>query len=397
MPEQATLPPSAPHHGAPGHRPPRLLVELLARADVRFDGGRPWDVQVHHPRLYRRLLTRWSLGAGESYMDGDWDCERLDELFARLMQVDLDQVAPGWSRLAAGWEWLRHRLFNLQSLHRAFQVGEQHYDVGNDVFEVMLDTRLVYSCAYWERARTLEQAQVDKLELICRKLQLQPGERLLDIGCGWGGLARHAALHHGAQVTGITVSREQLALAQQRCAGLPVDLRLMDYRALAETGARFDKIASVGMFEHVGPKNYATYLDTAGQLLAPEGVFLLHTIGSGTTTPFTDPWIDRYVFPNGKLPSARELAQALEGRFVIEDWHNFGPDYDRTLVCWHQRFEAAWPRLSARYDERFRRLWRYYLLCCAGFFRSRQGQLWQLVLTHRERARPYRSVRFAGA
>jgi len=171
----------------------------------------------------------------------------------------------------------------------------------------------------------------------------------------------------------------------------------MDYRALAETGARFDKIASVGMFEHVGPKNYATYLDTAGQLLAPEGVFLLHTIGSGTTTPFTDPWIDRYVFPNGKLPSARELAQALEGRFVIEDWHNFGPDYDRTLMCWHQRFEAAWPRLSARYDERFRRLWRYYLLCCAGFFRSRQGQLWQLVLTHRERARPYRSVRFAGA
>lgn len=396
-PAEATLPPRIPHPPGRGQRPPRLLVDLLARADVRFDGGRPWDVQVRHPRLYRRLLTRWSLGAGEAYMDGDWDCERLDELFERLMRVDLDQVAPGWSRLAAGWEWLRHRLFNLQSLRRAFQVGERHYDVGNDVFEAMLDPRLVYSCAYWERAETLEQAQLDKLELICRKLQLRPGERLLDIGCGLGGLARHAAEHHRARVTGVTVSREQLTLARQRCAGWPVDLRLMDYRALAQEGAQFDKIASVGMFEHVGPKNYGAYLDTARQLLAPEGVFLLHTIGTSTTTPFTDPWIDRYVFPNGKLPSARELSEALEGRFVIEDWHNFGADYDRTLMCWHQRFEAAWPQLAGRYDERFHRMWRYYLLCCAGFFRSRQGQLWQLVLTPRSRRATYRSVRFAGA
>jgi len=273
-------------------------------------------------------------------------------------------------------------------------VGRRHYDVGNDVFEAMLDSRLIYSCGYWEQATTLEQAQVDKLDLICRKLQLQPGDRLLDIGCGWGGLVRHAAEHYGVSATGITVSREQLALAQQRCAGWPVDLRLMDYR---QVQGRFDKIVSVGMFEHVGTKNYPAYLDHVLQLLSADGLFLLHTIGSDLTCAATDPWIDRYVFPNGKLPSAQELSQALEGRFLIEDWHNFGLDYDRTLMAWSARLEAAWPQLAGHYDERFHRRWRYYLLCCAGFFRSRQGQLWQLVLSRRTRAQPYRSVRLTPA
>jgi cyclopropane-fatty-acyl-phospholipid synthase len=387
---EATLPPRSPRQHGPDAEPPAALAALLAQADVRFDGGRPWDIRVHDPRLYRRLLTQWSLGAGEAYMDGDWDCDHLDELFTRLMRVDLDRATPGWSKLALFAQSLRHRLMNLQSLTRAFQVGERHYDVGNDVFEAMLDSRLIYSCAYWERAETLEQAQRDKLDLICRKLELQPGDRLLDIGCGWGGLVRHAAEHYGVRATGITVSREQLALAQQRCAGLPIDLQLMDYRLLQ---GQFDKIASVGMFEHVGPKNYAIYLETVRRLLVPDGLFLLHTIGIDVTASATDPWIDRYVFPNGKLPSATELSQALEDRFLIEDWHNFGTDYDRTLMSWHQRFEAAWPRLQARYDERFRRMWRYYLLSCAGFFRARQGQLWQLVLSKRERALPYRSVR----
>jgi cyclopropane-fatty-acyl-phospholipid synthase len=292
------------------------------------------------------------------------------------------------------WRWLaqvlRHRLRNLQSRARAFQVAQRHYDVGNDLFARMLDSRLIYSCAYWEFAQDLEQAQADKLEMICRKLDLQPGMRLLDVGCGWGGLARWAAEKHGVNVVGITVSKEQLALAQQRVRGLPVSLRLQDYR---DVQGEFDRIVSVGMFEHVGPKNYVTYFDHMRRLLAPEGVFLLHTIGNHDTSAATDPWIERYVFPNGKLPSAQELATALEGRLLIEDWHNFGADYDRTLMCWWQRFEAAWPELSAHYDERFHRMWRYYLLCCAGYFRSRQGQLWQLVLTRRERAEVYRSVR----
>ena len=323
-------------------------------------------------------------------MDGEWDCEQLDELFTRLLRTDIDSAAVGIAKFRLVFEHLRHRLFNLQSRDRAFQVGERHYDAGNDVFEAMLDSRMIYSCGYWENATDLEQAQFDKLDMICRKLKLRAGETLLDIGCGWGGLARFAAERYGVHVTGVTVSKEQLALAQERCKGLPIRLILQDYRELQ---GRFDKIVSVGMFEHVGPKNYQIYFDTARRLLAPEGLFLLHSIGLASTSQGTDPWIDKYIFPNGKLPSAREIADAVEGRFIIEDWHNFGQDYDRTLMAWWDRFNEAWPRLQSRYNRRFYLMWKYYLLCCAGFFRSRQGQLWQLVLTHADRAETYRSIR----
>ena len=374
--------------------PPAALKVLLDAAGVRTDGSRPWDLQVHDPRFYRRLLSEWSLGVGESYMDGDWDCERLDQLFERLLRSDIESRAVGLARLKLAASLVPCLLVNRQRRERAFVVGERHYDIGNDLFERMLDPRMVYSCAYWERARTLDEAQLHKLEMICRKLQLRPGMSMLDIGCGWGGLARHAAEHHGVTVTGITVSREQKALAEQRCQGLPVTIRLLDYRDLQ---GRFDRIASVGMFEHVGPKNYAVFFETAHRLLEPEGLFLLHTIGLDRATARTDPWIERYIFPGGKLPAARQVAEGFEPWFVLEDWHNFGADYDRTLMAWNERFEAAWPELSSRYGERFRRMWRYYLLSCAGFFRSRQGQLWQLVLSRRERRAVYRSVRPHGA
>jgi len=376
---------------AAGAEPPAILAELLAKAGIRINGQGPADLRVHDPLVYRQVLTRWSLGLGETYMDGLWDCDRLDALFERLLALDLDRTTVGVARLKLAGEVLRHRVLNLQSPRRAYQVGERHYDTGNDVFEAMLDARMIYSCAYWGAgARTLDEAQEHKLEMICRKLDLQRGETLLDIGCGWGGLAKYAAERYGVTVVGVTVSKEQRELALERCRGLPVTIELLDYRKL--TG-EFDKIASVGMFEHVGPKNYPIYFDTARRLLRPDGAFLLHTIGIDVTAPRTDPWIDRYIFPNGKLPSAREISTAIEGRFILEDWHNFGHDYDRTLMAWWERFDAAWPRLRDRYGERFYRMWKYYLLCCAGFFRSRQGQLWQLVLTRRERGPMYRSVR----
>lgn len=372
------------------HRAPPALATWLQQADIRINGPRPWDLQLNHPRLFGRVLRHWSMGLGEAYMDGDWDCEQLDEFFTRLLRLRADQPPGGPARLKLAWALLEAAWRNPQAPDKAFVVGERHYDLGNDLFERMLDTRMVYSCGYWASARTLEQAQEDKLEMICRKLQLAPGMTLLDIGCGWGGLARHAALRHGAQVTGITVSREQARYVEQLCAGLPVSVRLMDYRALQ---GRFDRIASVGMFEHVGPKNHAIYLDTARRLLANDGLFLLHTIGTDRPNGRTDPWIERYIFPGGHLPAASELARAAERGFVIEDWHNFGPDYDRTLMAWHARFEAAWPELQSRYSERFHRMWRYYLLSCAGFFRSRQGQLWQLVLAKPQRESVYRSIR----
>ncbi len=370
--------------------PPAMLRDAVAKAGIHFNGDDPWDVQVNDASVYRRIITKGSLGFGEAYMDGLWECERLDQLFTRLLAIDADRTLGGgaWVRLAG--DVLRHVLFNLQSARRAFQVGEQHYDIGNDVFQAMLDPTMSYSCAYWKDAADLAQAQLDKLDLICRKLDLQPGERVLEIGCGWGGLARHAAQNYGVEVFGVTVSREQRALALERCAGLPVQIELMDYRDI--TG-QFDKAVSVGMFEHVGPKNYAVYFDTVRQALKDDGLFLLHTIGTYDTSTRTDAWVDKYIFPNGRLPSTKQLAVVMEDRFLVEDWHNFGPDYDRTLMAWFSNFDRAWPDLQDKYDKRFYRMWKYYLMCCAGFFRSRQGQLWQIVMSKRQRSGVYRSVR----
>ncbi|MCX7626942.1 MAG: cyclopropane fatty acyl phospholipid synthase [Methylophilaceae bacterium] len=371
-------------------QPPQVIADLLREAGIAINGDAPWDIQVYDEKVYREVLTRGSLGFGRAYMEGLWECAQLDEMFCRLLRADIDSKLIGWARVRLLGEVLRHRLFNLQSPQRAFHVAEKHYDIGNDVFEAMLDSSMSYSCAYWEKAANLEEAQHHKLDMICRKLELRPGERLLEIGCGWGGLARFAAAHYGVEVVGITISKEQQKLAQQRCQGLPVTILLMDYRQLE---GLYDKVVSVGMFEHVGPKNYPVYFDTVQRVLKDEGLFLLHTIGSWKTTSKTDAWIDQYIFPNGKLPSAREIVQVLENRFLIEDWHNFGQDYDRTLMAWWQNFDRAWPRLRSKYDEVFYRMWKYYLMSCAGFFRSRQGQLWQIVLSKRTRTTVYRSKR----
>lgn len=369
---------------------PAIVAEIFAHAGVQFNGTQPWDIRVHDHEAYRRILYKGSLGFGDAYVDGLWDSDRLDETIERLLSAEVESKVIGWARVRMLGENLRHRLFNLQSFARAFQVGERHYDIGNDVFEAMLDSSMSYSCAFWAKADNLEQAQHDKLDMICRKLELKPGERVLEIGCGWGGLARHAAANYGVEVLGVTVSKEQKKLAEARCAGLPVDIQLMDYRLLQGS---FDKIVSVGMFEHVGPKNYPVYFQKAFELLKDDGLFLLHTIGHHRTSVCTDPWIDRYIFPNGKVPSAAQIAHNLERRFIIEDWHNFGQDYDRTLMAWWDNFNRAWPQLQGKYDQHFYRMWKYYLMCCAGYFRSRQGQLWQLVLSKRTRRAVYRSMR----
>ena len=370
--------------------PPGLIHDLAAGAGVTINGGAPWDIRILDKRFYQRVLEKGSLGLGETYMDGMWECEHLDQFFHRLLSSNTEVRLDRLLRARALGEILRHRFFNLQSARRAFEVGEKHYDIGNDLFEAMLDPTMSYSCGYWHDAVGLRDAQQKKLDMICRKLELKPGERLLEIGCGWGGLARFAAEHYGVEVVGVTISREQQKLAQERCEGFPVSIELMDYRDIKET---FDKVVSVGMFEHVGPKNYAVYFDTVHRTLKDDGLFLLHTIGNAVTSPKTDAWIEKFIFPNGKLPSSREIASALERRFLLEDWHNFGPDYDKTLMAWWKNFNIAWPFLEAKYGKRFYRMWKYYLLSCAGFFRSRQGQLWQLVLSKPERNSVYRSMR----
>ncbi|GAA3603182.1 cyclopropane fatty acyl phospholipid synthase [Gibbsiella greigii] len=354
----------------------RIAHEMLSMAGIAINGSRPFDIKVKNPDFFKRVLQEGSLGLGESYMDGWWECERLDVFFQRVINAGLERKLP--HHLKDTLRIATARLVNLQSKKRAWIVGKEHYDLGNDLFSLMLDPYMQYSCAYWKDAKTLEQAQEAKLQLICEKLQLQPGMRLLDIGCGWGGLSAYAAKNFGVSVVGVTISAEQQKLAQARCAGLDVKILLQDYRDLQQ---QFDRIVSVGMFEHVGPKNYRTYFNVVERNLKPDGLFLLHTIGSNRTDMNVDPWINKYIFPNGCLPSVAHIAQASEGHFVMEDWHNIGADYDRTLMAWYERFQQAWPQLSARYSERFERMFSYYLNACAGAFRARDIQLWQVVFS----------------
>jgi len=358
----------------------RKWVEgLLGLADVRVNGDRPWDMRVADGRVFGRILREGTLGLGEAYVDGWWDAPKLDEFFHKVIAADLKRkVGLSWPLIKTV---IRAAFLNLQSYRRAFEIGERHYDNGNDLYQAMLDKRMTYTCGYWSgkpKAGTLDEAQEAKLDLVCRKLGLKAGEHVLDIGCGWGSFAKFAAERYGARVTGITVSREQAELGREMCKGLPVELRLEDYR---EVRGKFDHVVSLGMFEHVGKKNYRAFMKIVDRCLAESGLFLLHTIGSKRSVNSTDPWIGKYIFPNGMLPSMKQIAKAAEGLFVMEDWHNFGADYDPTLMAWFRNFEKAWPSLRERHGERFHRMWKYYLLSCAGAFRARHIQLWQMVFS----------------
>ena len=351
------------------------VENLLAIADVAIDGDRPWDLQVTHPRFFQRVLTHGSLGFGESFMDGWWQSKSLDQLLCHIISADLDHRVGS---LVLRYDALRAKLLNRQRPSRAKVVGERHYDIGNDLYRQMLDARMIYSCGYWKGAQNLDQAQENKLQLTCSKLLLQEGQRVLDIGCGWGGTARFMAERYGVEVVGVTISASQAEVAREYCAGWPIEIQLKDYRSVEGV---FDRVVSIGMFEHVGPKNYRTYFRKVASLLKDDGLFLLQTIGGNVTSSGTDPWIDRYIFPNGVIPSAVQISTGFDGLFVLEDWQNFGADYDRTLMAWQDNFNQAWPQLSKDYDERFRRMWLYYLNCATASFRSRKNQLWQIVLS----------------
>ncbi|HSB95359.1 MAG TPA: cyclopropane fatty acyl phospholipid synthase [Spongiibacteraceae bacterium] len=352
----------------------RALGSLLQPADIRIDGEREWDIQLNRPGVPERIFAQGNLGLGEAYLEGAWDAERLDMFFYRLLRARLDEkVQPLQLLLYA----LRAHLLNLQTLKRAWRVGEVHYNLGNDFYAAMLDPRMAYTCGYWRDAGDLAAAQEEKLDLVCRKLRLAPGMRVLDIGCGWGSFMGFAAERYNVDCVGITISKEQAAWAAQRYAGLPLEFRLQDYRLI---DGQYDRIVSLGMFEHVGHKNYRDYMRIAHRCLKEDGLFLLHTIGKNNRRSGADPWIDKYIFPNGELPSIGQIGDAVDNLFVVEDLHNFGADYDRTLMAWHANFEAAWPRFEAQLGETFRRMWRYYLLSCAGAFRARNIQLWQWVL-----------------
>ena len=365
------------------------IQEILSPAGITINGSNPWDIRINDNRFYQRVLRDGSLGLGESYMDGWWDSQRLDDFFARILPTDPEEkMRKRWGLLI--------RIFGDAILHpgrksRAFQIGERHYDKGNELFRAMLDKRMVYSCAYWKDAADLDAAQEAKLDLICRKINLRAGDRVMDVGCGWGGLVKYAAEKYGAKALGITVSKEQAALGGELCKGLPVEVRLLDYRDINE---KFDHIVSVGMFEHVGYRNHRTFMEKAYNCLNDGGLFLLHTIGrDSASTVAVDEWIGKYIFPNSLIPSMKQITTATEGLFVIEDVHNIGYDYDATIMSWVRNFNDNWDSLKGRYDNRFYRMWKYYLLSSAGSFRSRYLQVWQIVLSKKGVPGGYNSVR----
>lgn len=360
---------------------------VLDAAGITINGPRPYDIQIHNPDTIPRVLSEGTMGLGESYMDGWWEVPELDEFIYKVLSAELDRTVAGNIHILL--EAVKSRFFNLQTLSRSLQVGRQHYDIGNDLYQTMLDKRLVYTCAYWKHAENLDDAQEDKLDLVCRKINLKAGMTVLDIGCGFGSFAKFAAEKYGAVVTGVTISKNQIELGTKLCEGLPVTLLFQDYRKVAGT---FDRIVSLGMFEHVGHKNYRAYMQVAARHLKDDGIFLLHTIGS-LTGPGADPWFSKYIFPNSELPTAESIAASIKGLFVMEDWHNFGAYYDRTLLSWHRNFEGGWNRIRASYSERFRRMWRFYLLSSAGAFRARRNQLWQIVLSKRGIPGGYASLR----
>jgi cyclopropane-fatty-acyl-phospholipid synthase len=360
-----------------------IIEELLDLAGVKINGPRPYDIQVHNDHFYERVFNGGYLSLGESFMDGWWDCQSLDQFIDRVMRANIENAVKKNGKLS--WHILKSRLFNLQNNRRANQVAESHYDIGNEFYRAMLDRRMVYTCAYWNNAADLDAAQEAKLDLVCRKINLEPGMTVLELGCGFGSFARYAAEKYGATVTGLNISREQVNLGREICKGLPVELKLADYR---NAEGMYDRVVSIGIMEHVGYKNYRMYMETVNRTLKDDGIAFFHTVGGNVSKSACNEWTSKYIFPNGVLPSISQLGRAMEGLFVMEDWHNFGPDYDRTLMAWHDRFARAWPDFKNKYSDRFRRMWRFYLLCSAGAFRSRTIQLWQVVMTKPGRAQP---------
>ncbi|SDI36578.1 cyclopropane fatty acyl phospholipid synthase [Mucilaginibacter gossypii] len=365
-----------------------IVTNMFASGGITVNGNNPWDLQVRNPKLYDRVLAGGSLGFGEAYMEGWWDCEALDEFFFRVQYHRVDKMIP--RDLNTLKYFLKAKFSNQQTKSKAKEVAHKHYDIGNDLFELMLDKRMIYSCAYWETAQTLDEAQEAKLDLICRKLKLEPGMSLLDIGCGWGGLLQYAAEKYGVKGIGVTLSEEQAIIAKEINKGLPVEIRVQDYRDVHE---KFDRIVSVGMLEHVGYRNYRIFMERVNENLADDGICLLHTIGGNYSTKVTDPWIAKYIFPNGMLPSAAQLSTAWQGLFILEDWHNFGVYYDRTCMEWRKKFEQSWPQLNVKYGDTFYRMWRYYLSASAASFRSRKNHLWHIVLTKPKHLGLYKSIR----
>lgn len=362
----------------------RIVKNTLAAADVAINGNRPWDIQIYDDRFYRRA-ARGTLGLGESYMDGDWDVASVDSLFQHFLTAELRQSLL--YKINHAGLVIRAKLSNLQTRRRSRAVAEEHYNLDHRMYEQFLGPWNQYTCCFFNDTDDLHQAEVNKLEMICRKLEINENDHVLDIGCGWGGFARYASSTRGCEVTGITISTEQADFARDYTEGLPVDILLADYRDLPEKlGSKFDKILICGMIEHVGYKNYRGLMEVVHQLLDDDGLFLLHTIGNADETHIVDRWIEKYIFRNSMAPAMGQLAIAFQGLFSVHAWENYGHYYSKTLTAWQENFERNWDNIRAiaskpAFDEKFRRMWNYYLLSSKAAFDVEDLLLWQVVMS----------------
>lgn len=366
------------------------LHDILSEADVQVGGDRSQDIQVHvEPnKLYQRVIAQGKLGLGESYMDEWWDANRLDAFIENVLRANLQQKVA-WSRHDI-WAVIMAVVINQQNRRRSRRVARAHYDLSGVLPDGILDPYNQYTCAYFDGTDQLDVAQEKKLDLICRKLQLRKNDRVLDIGCGWGGFAKYASEKHECHVTGISISEEQIRYARHFCRGLPVDIRMCDYRDLDR---EYDKVLTCGMIEHVGYKNYRKLFETIHKHMADDGLYLLHTIGSNGSVKTNDPFLEKYIFPGGMVPSVEQIDNAREGLFSLQDVQNLAAHYPPTLSAWHHNFQSNWADLSEHYDERFRRMFEYYLLYCKGGFQAGHLQHWQMVFTKQGQVIDYRGDR----
>ena len=379
-----------------------VLQEMANRIGIHINGTNPWDIQVRDERFYNRVVAHGSIGFGESYMDGWWEVEQLDELFYRITLLRHRHLFDNPMRLLT--VWLEAKFLNRQSRTKSKQVIEVHYNLSNEMYQAMLGKTMAYTCGYWKNVKTLDEAQEAKYDLVCRKLDLKPEDEVLELGCGWGGFARYAHEHYGCHLVSVNISEEQIRFARENYQEA-ADFFLCDYRdrhIYNPSGQIFDKVVSIGMCEHVGVENYKSWMQLVSDQLKDHGLFLLHSIGTDTHTVEVDPWVDKYIFPQSALPSPKSLGNAMDQIFMLEDWHDFGVDYDTTLLEWFKNFDADWQtseklpqhlELKGMNRETFYRMWKYYLLSIAGCFRSRYISLWQLVLSKKGVLGGYQTVR----
>lgn len=348
------------------------------------------DWYIHQPGALGRIVRNPELALGETYMEGAWDVgEGQLSAFLGLLMRNVPQPQPGspWHSV----ENLLHTLHTWNPIRRSYRNVAHHYDLDEWLFRQFLDQDMQYSCAYFQEPDiSLEEAQRAKCRHILHKLQLRPGQRVLDIGCGWGGLALYLAERAGVQVTGLTLSKEQLRVARLRAKerGLDGKVRFLleDYR---QHEGRYDRISSVGMFEHVGQPHYRRYFETVHKLLADDGIALIHTIGRQRRDSATNPWIRRYIFPGGAIPALSEIDEALKPTTLITtDVEVLRLHYAYTLAAWQNRFRKARTRIAERLGERFCRMWEFYLAGCENAFRWRDLVVFQIQLAKQHASVP---------